>query len=1083
MTKKMLIDATHAEETRVAVVDGNRLVEYDYESKVRKQIKGSIFLAKITRVEPSLQAAFVNFGGNRHGFLPFAEIHPDYYRIPIADREALIADQLAEMEARRRAEEEEDREEESRSARAAGGAQGDDDAGDEEDDDEDEDEDIVEVGGSDKPAVDDEAHGDTETRGDLESSARPSLTDLPPLSGEPAGKGAIASASAAVESDMEGQPLADFSAEIVLDHGAELAPEDTGPIAEAVVNQPALYDTETIAEITLQPAFPDETDESKQAQPGNSAGFFEESNIGNIVDDGEFEGEDVDGNRAGFDTHDQNHNGDAGPGQGRDRNRGRGRGRDRDRGRGSRNNRGRSRSAAHSSRRVEIVGGDGLEGDHPIRPTARRHYKIQEVIKRGQIMLVQASKEERGNKGAAVTTYLSLPGRYCVLMPNSPRGGGVSRKIANFAERRRMRELLTDLQVPEGMSVIMRTAGVSRTKAEIKRDLDYLMRLWDEIRETTLASTAPAPIHEEGNLVRRSIRDIYTSEIDEVIVSGENGYKFARDFMRMMIPSHVKRVAQYKDERVPLFNRYGIENQIREMSEPTVQLRSGGYLVINPTEALVSIDVNSGRATKERHIEETAVKTNLEAAEEVARQLRLRDLGGLVVIDFIDMEDRRNNRRVEERLKQALSSDRARIQVGRISSFGLLELSRQRMNPSLTEAQFEKCAHCAGTGVVRTTDSAAILALRALEEEAARSKSGAAMLHVPSSVALYILNNKREMLDDIERRFAFRVTVNVDEHVEGGYRIEALKAPVSDDEESDDRGRANPRERNDRNRNDRNDRNDRGDRGRDRFAERPVQNPVESVDEADLADSEADAPNPGETEDEQQEGRRSGRRRGRRGGRRRRGGRDQSGEPGNEAGSDFGGNGDGEDFGSPAADEATVSEMPEQSGLQADDSDLDLAGNDAALAGIPPEEIATAAKPRSRRTRSRKTADKVTETVTEEPVMDDAAAPVEKPARERRPRGSRSIPASSMKRPGPSDDAAVSAPMPALQTDRPANDTTAAATTVGDTATNDMTASDMPANDDLAASASEPVPAVRDYERVNEAPPSKKKGWWNRFSE
>ncbi len=464
---------------------------------------------------------------------------------------------------------------------------------------------------------------------------------------------------------------------------------------------------------------------------------------------------------------------------GRDRGRGRG-GRDR----GGRHGGGRDRNhAAAHSRRVEIVGGDGLEGDHPVRPTMRRHYKIQEVVKRGQIMLVQVSKEERGNKGAAVTTYLSLPGRYCVLMPNSTRAGGVSRKIANYQERSRMKEILAELKVPEGMSVIMRTAGMSRTKPEIKRDLDYLMKLWDNIRELTLQSTAPAIIHEEGNLIRRSIRDIYGRDVEDMFVAGADGFKLARDFMKMKIPSHIKRVTHYQDDKVPLFNKFGVEHQIYAMSEPIVTLRSGGYLVINPTEALVSVDVNSGRATRERHIEETALKTNMEAASEVARQLRLRDLGGLVVIDFIDMEDRRNNRRVEERLKQALSTDRARIQIGRISSFGLLELSRQRLNPSLTEAQFEKCSHCSGGGVVRTVDSAAITALRALEEEGAKGRANEIILRVSNAVALYILNNKRVMLSDIERRHGFTVVIRVDgELPPSGFVVEAGKgggAPVA----------------------------------------------------------------------------------------------------------------------------------------------------------------------------------------------------------------------------------------------------------------------------------------------------------------
>lgn len=416
-----------------------------------------------------------------------------------------------------------------------------------------------------------------------------------------------------------------------------------------------------------------------------------------------------------------------------------------------------------------------MDGDRPFRFNLKRNYKIQEVIKRGQIMLIQVSKEERGNKGAAVTTYLSMPGRYCVLMPNSPRGGGVSRKIASFKDRKRMKEMLDDLSVPEGMSVILRTAGVQRTKVEIKRDLDYLTRLWNTIREHTLQSTAPALIYEEGNLIKRAIRDLYSRDIEDVHVSGDEGFKAARDFMKMLMPSHAKKVQEYKNDRIPMFHKFGVENQIFEMGEPVVNLKSGGYLVINPTEALVSVDVNSGRATKERHIEDTALKTNLEAADEVARQLRLRDLGGLVVIDFIDMEDRRNNRKVEQRLRDALSNDRARIQVGRISSFGLLELSRQRLNPSLAEAQQEICAHCAGTGRVKTLDFSAISVIRALEVEGIKGKGNDICLTMAPSVVLYIMNNKRRLLNDIENRYGFSVSFVTDETMSTSqFKLEAV---------------------------------------------------------------------------------------------------------------------------------------------------------------------------------------------------------------------------------------------------------------------------------------------------------------------
>jgi ribonuclease E len=683
MTKTMLIDATHAEETRVAVVEGNKLVDFDYESKVRKQLKGSVFLAKVTRVEPSLQAAFVNFGGNRHGFLPFSEIHPDYFRIPIADREALLAAQAEELEQLAREEEEAEQQEEQTAENGV-----DQPAAEDEHEEEDEEEYVTEVGGEDKPMV--EAEG-----------------------------------------------------------------EDT-----AVSMDPAEHSEEDI----------EDADDESEEHHDEPAG---EQPEGEITATGETP------------------NG----GEGR-RHQGRGRGgRDRGRGRG-RNGGGRGgrERSNMDSRRVEMVGGDGVEGDRPFRFNLRRNYKIQEVVKRGQIMLIQVSKEERGNKGAAVTTYLSLPGRYCVLMPNSPRGGGVSRKIDNYADRRKMKDILSDLSVPDGMSVILRTAGVARAQDEIKRDLDYLTRLWDTIREDTLQSSAPALIYEEGNLIKRSIRDLYGRDIEDVHVAGEAGFETARGFMRMLMPSHEKNVRLY-NAPVPLFHKWRVEGQISDIGKTTVILKSGGYLVINPTEALISVDVNSGKATKERHIEETAVKTNLEAADEVARQLRLRDLGGLVVIDFIDMEDRRNNRKVENRLRDALSSDRARIQVGRISSFGLLELSRQRLNPSLSEMQFELCPHCEGVGRVPTMDFAAIKALRALEEEGIKGVTGEIALTLPENVAVYILNHKRQMMSDIETRYGFKVLFRTEHGVAPSFlRVDVLRrsAAPAIAEDGDDEHESGP---------------------------------------------------------------------------------------------------------------------------------------------------------------------------------------------------------------------------------------------------------------------------------------------------
>lgn len=661
MTKKMLIDATHKEETRVAVTEGNKLDEYDYESQSRKPLKGSIFLAKVTRVEPSLQAAFVNFGGNRHGFLPFSEIHPDYFRIPVADREALMAEQ--EELLKQHDEEEEEFEEEAQETDAS----------------ESEDTPVPEpeeVGGEVAALDDDDEHSD------------------------------------------------DANGNVAL-------PQEDDSEAE-------------------------DEDEKSSDDEGDDAQLSEDGNEENSSDDSE-----------GADEKGEN--------QGNNRGRGRGRGR-------NNNNRGRGGRSQYRNPNVEVIGGEELDGEQRFRFNLRRKYKIQEVIKRGQIMLVQVNKEERGNKGAAVGSYLSLPGRYCVLMPNSPRAGGVSRKIANHKDRARMREIVKDLEVPKGMSVIVRTAGVTRTKVEIKRDLDYLMRLWDNIRDLTLQSTAPANVYEEADLIKRAVRDHYTRDVEEIIVSGKEGFETAKSFMKMMVPSHVKKVKLYEDTQLPLFHRYQIETQIDEIGMTEVRLKSGGYLVINPTEALVSIDVNSGKSTKGRHIEETALKTNLEAADEVARQLRLRDLGGLVVIDFIDMEDRRNNSKVERRMKDALSGDRARIQVGRISSFGLMELSRQRLSPSLTEAQYEKCKTCSGLGLIRTEDAMSIFVLRAIEEEGIRGRAAQIIVRVTGDVALYILNHKRKKLAEIEGRYGFEVLIRVDDEIPSSdYNVEVSKPKEAED--------------------------------------------------------------------------------------------------------------------------------------------------------------------------------------------------------------------------------------------------------------------------------------------------------------
>jgi ribonuclease E len=659
MSQRMLIDGTHPEETRVVVLSGNRLDEFDFETSTKTQLKGNIYLAKVTRVEPSLQAAFVEYGGNRHGFLAFSEIHPDYYQIPVADREALLAEE-ARLQAKADAE-----------ADAEGETE---DAAADHDD---------ETGMSDLDADDDaphaaeiiedvhEAHEHQHEHDDDERPHDEALSELPP---------------AATDAPAEAPDAVDTGDE---DMGSDAAALDVSPYAEA-------------------------STEPSEA-PDSSSG---------IEDSGSAE------------------------------------------------------PAAAERQPVETIGGDEAEEvveRRRVRPL--RRYKIQEVIKRRQILLVQVVKEERGNKGAALTTYLSLAGRYCVLMPNTARGGGISRKIANPADRRKLRKVLSELEIPSEMGVIMRTAGVERSKPEIKRDLDFLLRAWDNVRELTLKSTAPCLVYEEGNLIKRAIRDLYTKDIDEVWVEGTQAYQTAKTFMRMLMPSHAKKVQHYNDPSMPLFYRYQVEGQLAQMHSPVVQLKSGGYIVINPTEALVAIDVNSGRATRERNIEETATKTNLEAADEVARQLRLRDLAGLIVIDFIDMEEGRNQRAVERRLKEAMKSDRARLQVGRISPFGLLELSRQRLRPSLLEASTEVCPLCRGAGHVRSTESTAVHVLRAIEEEGIRHRSEHITVSVPSEVALYILNQKRAVLTGIEARYGFAVDIAADESlIPPDFKLERVKA-------------------------------------------------------------------------------------------------------------------------------------------------------------------------------------------------------------------------------------------------------------------------------------------------------------------
>ena len=675
MPRKMLIDATHAEETRVVVVDGNKVEEFDFESENKRQLAGNIYLAKVTRVEPSLQAAFVDYGGNRHGFLAFSEIHPDYYQIPVADREALLAE---EMElARAEAEAEDEGEKPKRRSRGRSRSKA--------------------------KAAEAETSDAVETREPVEGI--PGMDVV-----EPEGDDLIEE-SALVASDDEAADAGDPEAEDTVAEETSAPEDDAAEASEAEPEaEPEAEETAEPDEDAAEPA--PETEEAQAAAP--------DADGEPTAEGGENDGDEED---TPFSAADK---------------------------------------ASERDETVESVADEDVTEEirRPRRQKPRR-YKIQEVVKVRQILLVQVVKEERGNKGAALTTYLSLAGRYCVLMPNTARGGGISRKITNAADRKKLKEIASEIDVPKGAGLIVRTAGAKRTKTEIKRDYEYLQRLWEQIRELTLKSIAPAKIYEEGNLIKRSIRDLYSREIDEVIVEGEAGYRTAKDFMKMIMPSHAKNVKAYTDP-MPLFARYQVESYLGGMFNPVVQLKSGGYIVIGVTEALVAIDVNSGRATKEGSIEETALKTNLEAAEEVARQLRLRDLAGLIVIDFIDMEERKNNAAVEKRFKEKLKTDRARIQVGRISAFGLLEMSRQRLRPGMLEATTQPCPHCHGTGLVRSDDSLGLTILRQIEEEGTRQRSREVLVKAPVSIVNFLMNHKREHIAGIEARYGMSVRIEAD---------------------------------------------------------------------------------------------------------------------------------------------------------------------------------------------------------------------------------------------------------------------------------------------------------------------------------
>ena len=687
MTKRMLIDANHPEETRVVILDGSKVEEFDFEAASRRPLKGNIYLAKVTRVEPSLQAAFVEYGGNRQGFLAFAEIHPDYYQIPMADRQALLAEQ--EAEARRR------QEDEIESFEITGARTDDSEA-----------------------EAEEEAEEEADTGDEVVEMAPLVPLDAAPESEEP-------------ESEEEGASTSDNAPESSEDEHEDVFVNHDGMAVEQERDE------------ELPATKPDAAAEALPDYQGDAQVVAAEAAEEN---EGEIQPVSVEGELA-------------------------------------------QDMAAAMPQEIEggalmaPIEGEGPQPDAqalqaqrpPQKWVRRKHYKIQEVIKRRQIILVQVVKEERGNKGAALTTYLSLAGRYCVLMPNTPRGGGISRKITNAADRKRLKAAAQGLELPDGMGLIIRTAGENRTRLEIRRDYDYLLRLWDTIREKTLSSNAPACVHEEGDLIKRVIRDLYTKDVQDIVVEGEQGYRNAKDFMRMLMPSHAKYVHQYKDT-VPLFQRMHIESQLDSMFSPTVTLKSGGYVVINQTEALVSIDVNSGRATREHSIEETARKTNLEAASEIARQLRLRDLAGLIVIDFIDMEEGRNDREVEKRLRDAVKNDRARVQIGKISQFGLLEMSRQRLRAGVIAGSTVTCPHCAGTGLVRSTESTALRVLRGLEDEGEKNRAAAVTVKIANEVALYILNQKRSELSRIENEHGMSIAFEPREGMAAGsFEIERTK--------------------------------------------------------------------------------------------------------------------------------------------------------------------------------------------------------------------------------------------------------------------------------------------------------------------
>ncbi|MBW8786802.1 MAG: Rne/Rng family ribonuclease [Rhizobium leguminosarum] len=910
MADKMLIDASHEEETRVVVVRGNRIEEFDFESQHKKQIRGNIYLAKVTRVEPSLQAAFVDYGGNRHGFLAFAEIHPDYYQIPLADRQALLR---AEAEEHRR------------------------------------DEDVE--------------HVETAPMVDLSKQDQPDVGIVPAEAPETA---AATEKTAVVETAAS--PAAAEEAPAKKARPRRSRKKVVEPAAETTATEDAVpTDVEAEGASTVD-------NEDDGSTGGAMAAMVETDSISEDVDTSKRRNDD--------DDDDDDHG---------------------------------------EEEIIESVGAEDAMEEVPdrVQRKPRKQYRIQEVIKRRQILLVQVAKEERGNKGAALTTYLSLAGRYSVLMPNTARGGGISRKITNPADRKRLKEIARLLEVPQGMGVILRTAGANRTKVEVKRDFEYLMRLWENVRTLTLASTAPCLVYEEGSLIKRSIRDLYNKDISEVIVSGEEGYREAKDFMKMLMPSHAKVVQPYRDIH-PIFSRSGIEAQLDRMLQPQVTLKSGGYLIMNQTEALVSIDVNSGRSTREHSIEDTALQTNLEAADEVARQLRLRDLAGLIVIDFIDMEEKRNNRAVEKKLKECLKNDRARIQVGRISHFGLLEMSRQRIRASVLESTTQVCSHCGGTGHVRSQSSVALHVLRGIEEYLLKNTTHNITVRTTPDIALYLLNHKRQTIIDYESRFGVAIVIDADgsvgaqhfaidrgDPVENPVKIETLfnfaAIPEDDDddivievdEEEDEELEEKPavaerpvaaRSEGEADGNRKRKRRRRR-RGRNGTAEQPASAAGEAGDEDEDSDDEGsegdeNAEATPETRAESEESqRRKRRRRGKRGGRRNRA-EDGSELTAGEAGEDNGGD---EDEGDDVSNDGAPSEAVAVEAIaeQADEGQAAMAAVESAP--VITEEV----KPARSRGRRKPAASPVEEPIAEtvpaveaEPELVEASADLAPPVQE-----------------------------------------------------------------------------------------------------